>query len=230
VYVAPMSESLVAVRDHREAVIARISDAYANDLIDVDELDRRLDLAHAAKTIAELDLLVADLAPPTTALVPAGNHAIDDPQRPASKRLRVIMGSVERRSRWTVPRTMNVSVLWGNVELDFRDASIGSGVTTIDVRVVMGNLELILPPWLAIDVDASSFAGSVEERHRMPSDVDETRPMLRIIGTVWFGNLEIVTRLPGETEHDARKRERRERKQRRQELRAGSPRALPPPR
>jgi hypothetical protein len=222
-----MAQSLVALRERRELVITQLSDAYANDLIDVDELDRRLDLAHSVSTVAELDALVADLAPvQSTALVPVGSHAIDDPQRPESKQLRVILSSVERRSQWTVPRTMRVNVLWGHAELDFRDASLGPGVTTIEVRVLMGNLELILPPWLAIDVDATSVAGSVEERHRIPSDPDPTRPMLRITGSVWFGNLEIATRLPGETERDARKRERRERKAR--QLREAAPRRLPP--
>jgi hypothetical protein len=210
-----MPESLVALRDRREQVIARLSEAYAADLVDVDELDRRLDLAHGATTIAELDALVADLAPasaPTTALATTGPKAIDDPARVDRKRLRCVMSSIERKSRWLVPRELDVRVFWGAVELDFREASLGPGVTTIDVRVTMGNLELILPPWLAIDVDVLSFAGSVEERHRVPREPDPSAPLLRVVGRVRFGNLEIVTRLPGETGRDARKRERRERR------------------
>jgi hypothetical protein len=223
-----MSESLVALRDRREQVIARLSDAYAADLFEVEELERRLDLAHNARTVAELDQLTADLAAPTpttsTALVPASPLAIDDPMRVDYKRLRVVMSSVERRGRWTVPKQLAVRTFWGNVELDFRDASLGAGITTIHVRATMANVEIILPPNLAIDVDVSSFAGNVEERHRVPPDLDPSRPMLRIVGKVRFGNLEISTRLPGETEYDERRRERRERKQ----LREASRRALPP--
>jgi cell wall-active antibiotic response 4TMS protein YvqF/uncharacterized protein DUF1707 len=225
-----MSESLVALRDRREAVIARLSDAYAADLFEVDELERRLDLAHSARTVADLDKLVSDLAlakvepAATTALVPASPTAIDDPLRVDFKRLRVIMSSVERRGRWTVPKQLAVRTFWGNVELDFRDASLGPGITTIHVRATMANVEIILPPNLAIDVDVSSFAGNVEERHRVPPDLDPTRPMLRIVGRVRFGNLEISTRLPGETERDERRRDRAERRQ----LREARRRALPP--
>lgn len=220
-----MAESLVALRDRREQVIARLSDGYAQDLFDVDELERRLDLAHGARGVAELDALVADLAPSTsTALVVAGPTAIDDPERATHKPMRVIFGSVERRGRWTVPQQLDLRVLWGNAELDFRDASIGRGVTTIHVRVLMGNLEIVLPPNLAIDVDVSSFAGAVTERHRVPPDADPARPVIRIVGSVRLGNLEITTRLPGETARDAHRRERRERKQ----LRRAEPRALPP--
>jgi predicted membrane protein len=123
-----------------------------------------------------------------------------------------------------VPRKLDLRVFWGNAELDFRDASLGAGVTTIDVRVFMGNVEVVLPPNLSIEVDVSSFAGAVTERHRVPPDADPARPQIRIVGSVRFGNLEITTRLPGESARDAHRRERRERRQ----LRGRDPRALPP--
>lgn len=222
-----MAESLVALRDRREQVISRLSDGYARDVFDVDELERRLDLAHRARSVAELDALVDDLRDlpvASTALVPAGPTAIDDPERVDAKKLRVIMSAVERRGRWSVPRSLDLRVFWGNAELDFRDASLAAGTTTIHVRVFMGNFELILPPNLAIDVDVSSFAGSVTERHRVPPDADPARPVIRVVGRVMFGNVEITTRLPGETARDAHRREKRERKQ----LRDGAARALPP--
>ena len=228
-----MTESLIALRDRREQVIARLSECFATDVLEIDELERRLDLAHGARSVADLDLLVADLAPaaltkagaePSTALVPVTSRAIDDPNRPQAKKLRVMLSSVERRGRWTVPSELRLRVFWGNAELDFRDASLGAGVTTIDLGVTMGNVEIILPPHLAIDVDVSCFAGNVEERHRVPPDLDPSRPVLRVTGAVRFGNLEISTRLPGETSSDARRREKRERKQ----LRRAEPKALPP--
>jgi len=223
-----MAESLVALRDRREQVISRLSDGYAGDVFDVDELERRLDLAHGARSVAELDRLVDDLgglapAAASTALVAVGPTAIDDPERAETKRLRVVMSSIERRGRWAVPRRLDLRAFWGNVELDFRDASLAAGVTTIHVSVVMANVEVILPPNLSIDVDVSSFAGAVTERHRVPPDADPGRPQIRIVGTVRFGNLEVTTRLPGETARDAIRREKRERKQLR-----GATKALPP--
>jgi hypothetical protein len=119
-------------------------------------------------------------------------------------------------------------VFWGNAELDFREASMGPGITVLDVRVTMANLEIILPPRLAIDVDVSSMLGNVEERHRAPAEPDPARPILRVTGSVFMGNVEVSTRLPGESNWDARRRERRERKQQRKELRAAERRALPP--
>jgi hypothetical protein len=101
---------------------------------------------------------------------------------------------------------------------------------------------VVLPPNLAIEVDVSSFAGAVTERHRVPPDDDPGRPQIRIVGTVRFGNLDIMTRLPGESARDAYRRERRARKElreserdadrferrERRQLRRASRRALPP--
>jgi hypothetical protein len=219
-----MPDSLVALRDRRSQVIAQLSEGYASDLLDVDELDRRLDLAHGARTLAELDALVDDLGAATSkALVQTASTAIDDPQRAASSKLRVIFGSVQRRGRWSVSNRVNVSVLFGDTELDFREASLGPGVTTIDIGVNFGNLEVVVPPWLAVDVDVSSMFGNVEERHRVPPHSEPGQPVLRFVGVVRFGNLEISTRLPGETARDARRREKGERKRLQRE-----PKALPP--
>jgi hypothetical protein len=226
-----MAESLVALRDRRAAVVTRLSDAYAADLFDVDELDRRLDLAHSVRTVAELDTLTEDLGEPTTSLVLASSMQVaDDANRPPTKRLRVIMSSVEREGRWIVPKETAMRIFWGTAALDFREASLAPGTTTIDVRITMGNLELILPPELAIDVDVSSVMGSVEQRHRQPVEPDPSRPMLRVTGRVLMGNLEITTLLPGETKRDGMRRDRDKRRDKRRALRDArrGRRALPP--
>jgi hypothetical protein len=199
------------VRERRERVIARLTECYERDLLDVDELDRLLDLAHAASTTAELDSLVAGLGEGPASLAPLCPHATNDPARLEKKYLTVMFSHVERTGRWVVPRTLVTRSLFGNVVLDFRDASIGPGTTTLDVSSSFGTIELLLPPWLAIDVEVASIGGAVEERHRISRDPDPTEPVLYVTGIVRFGNLCISTRLPGETRNEARRREQRER-------------------
>jgi hypothetical protein len=91
----------------------------------------------------------------------------------------------------------------------------------------MGNLEIIVPPTLATDVDVSSFMASVEARHRAPAEPDPQRPLLRVTGSVLMGNVEVRTRLPGESQWGARRRERRERRAERKALRKAERKALP---
>src|SRR5262245_45973995 len=50
----------------REQIIARLSDGFANDLIDVDEFERRVTVAQRSEVLSEIQALVADLPAPAT--------------------------------------------------------------------------------------------------------------------------------------------------------------------
>ena len=172
-----MSNTLLA--DRRDNVIEQLSTGYAGNAFDVDELERRLALAHAARTSAELDVLVTDLVPTsaTSAVVPA-------------KRLNAVLGAIERVGPWTVPAQLAARALWGSIVLDLREAVLGSGVTTIDVRCTMGNVEIVVPPTVTVDIDVSSFLGNVEERTERAA---KGGAVVRIVGRVRLGNLEVST-------------------------------------
>lgn len=215
-------ENLVALRDRREEVIARLTDAFAADLYDVEEFDRRIDLAHRAKSIVELDDLVVDLAAPTTALAARPVEAIDRADRPAKKRNVAIFGGFEKKGRWTVPRKMRVVCVFGGAELDFREADFAPGVTELHITAVFGGCDILVPPQLAVECDASAVMGGFEEINRGHTP-DPGRALLRITGLAVFGGVSIETRLPGESRRAAKKRARAERK-----ALAGGGKALPP--
>jgi uncharacterized protein DUF1707/cell wall-active antibiotic response 4TMS protein YvqF len=183
----------LALPEHRDRVIEQLSAGFAGDRLDVDELERRVALAHAAETPAALDALVTDLVPARMALVPA-------------KRMRVVLGSVERTGAWSVPAHLAARVLWGNLVLDLREAMLAPGVTTLDLSVTMGNVEIIVGPNTAVDLDASSWLGNVEDRTERSATATS---VVRIAGRVSLGNLEVSTLLRGETRRDGRRRRRR---------------------
>lgn len=202
--------SLVAVRARREELIQLLSDSFANDLIDLDEFESRLSRAHAAETIAALDALAADLVPlppssPSVALAPL---KIETALTAPTKRIRSLFGNVERRGAWVVPGALGVKATFGNVELDFRDARFSTPVTEIDARVLFGNLEIIVPPHLAVQCEGSSVFGNIES-HGASAVADPDRPVLRILGSAVFGNIEVQARLPGESASDAHRRQKR---------------------
>jgi hypothetical protein len=180
----------------RDAIIDRLSTDYANGAFEIDELERKLALVHTAQTPAELEALVPEAR--TTALV-------------ASQRLRVVMGSIERTGPWAVPQHLSARVLWGNLLVDLRTARLAPG-TTIEVDVTMGNVEVLVPPGVDVEVDASSFMGNVEDHTERSYS---TGNVVRIVGRVKLGNLEVSTRRPGETRRDARRRRRADRRARR---------------
>jgi signal transduction histidine kinase len=111
--------------------------------------------------------------------------------------LRVVMGSIERRGPWTVPRDLAIRVLFGNAELDLRDAVLEPGTTTFTVHVSMGNLELIVPPELPVELDIESVTGNVTD-WRKPGVRDPERK-LRVTGRVKMSNCEVIGLAPGQT-------------------------------
>ena len=222
----PVAENLIALRDRRDAVIAALTDHFSKDVLDLDELDRRIDLAHRAVTVAELDALVDDLAPlpAATALAASPTPEVALDRYPDRKRLLCILGGVDKKGRWTVPRALRVVCFWGGATLDFRDAELARGVTELRVTCVMGSCHIIVPPWLAVEIDGTAILGGFDEMDRGHSAPDPGRALLRIRGLCVMGGFSCETRLPGESGRQARKRIKRER---RRELADGSQRALP---
>jgi signal transduction histidine kinase len=118
-----------------------------------------------------------------------------------TEQLRVVMGSIERRGPWTVPQDLAIRVLFGNCELDLRNAALQAGTTTFTVHVTMGNLEVIVPPDVPVDLDVASVTGNVTDWRKPGARTDG--PRLRITGKVKAGNCQVISLAPGQTHHDA---------------------------
>ncbi|WAS95176.1 DUF1707 SHOCT-like domain-containing protein [Nannocystis punicea] len=204
----------------REQARAHLGDGYAQDLIDQDTLDERLEAVERAGTVAEIDALTADLRPaPTAALVPA-EAALAVPA--TSSRLRALFSSIDRTGAWHVAQRTHVRVVFGNATLDLRQAVLPGGPIELDLHVVFGNLDLIIPPGWQLDNDCGAILGSVEQLSGPPPP-GKAGQILRLRGRVIFGSLTIHERLPGESAWTARKRRKREHKA----LAQRSARALP---
>jgi Domain of unknown function (DUF1707) len=206
----PPTESLIALRDRREAAIQRLSDGFVSDLLPVESFEDRLARVHAATTLAQIEAVVADLQPlpagtTSTALAPL---AVNPGLAVTTTRLRALLGNVERGGGWVVPARLEVRVTFGNAELDFREARFTAPVTELAASVFCGNLEILVPPQLAVDCEGSSVLGNVEN-HGSGAVGDPDRPLLRIRGRAVLGNIEVHTRFPGESAQQWARRHRR---------------------
>ena len=217
--------TLTRARGSRERVIAALSDHFAHDLLDVDEFERRITLAHTSESPEEIDALLADMptiAPSTpTAASPRGAPAlVPSAQVQPEQTVLAVMGGVERRGSWNIPRRLRVVAMMGGAHLDLREARFPPGPVDIDVFALMGGVEIIVPPGLAIETHGSAIMGGFQEVNRAPAHPDADAPLVRVHGLVMMGGVDIRMRLPGETGRDAHRRQRRELKAQRQERRA----------
>jgi hypothetical protein len=214
------------LKQRREQIIAVLCDHFARDHLELEEFEARLDRAHRAATLADLDALTQDLpavrqpaaeaAPRRDALARTGSAALD--ALAATRTMLAIMGGVERKGRWTPARRNLIVAVMGGAELDFREVLLPPGTTEVHVFCMMGGVEIIVPPGLA--VDASGFAimgGFGHSAERRGSDPDA--PVLRVTGFCLMGGVEVIERLPGESAGDARRRQKEERRQLREQRR-----------
>lgn len=141
--------------DSRARAIRLLTDRYADDSLTEDEFEWRLAHLAAANTPASLDALVADLTSPSVqfAAYPAAALTSD------YGKLTSIMSHEHRTGQWAVPRLFEVRAVMAEVKLDFRYARIPV-LCTIDIRAVMANVQLILPPDLTLDFELGSFMSS----------------------------------------------------------------------
>jgi hypothetical protein len=205
----------VALRHRREVTITELCEHFARDHIEADDLERLIDRAHAAKSLVELDALLTGLPsldepPPrpteeTVAL--AHSHLAGDHQFVIA-----LMGGAMRKGPWSPARNVYVTTFMGGASLDFREASLDSGVTEVYVLAIMGGVEIIVPPGLQVESSGIGIMGGFDHGRGATRNPDPNAPILRISGLALMGGVEIKEREPGETEKDHRLRRRMERR------------------
>jgi len=220
----------------RQATIDRLCERFAEDRLSMPDFERRLDLAHRATTTRQLAALVAGF--PATAQQPSGGGPaaatparrtlpadVVPPERvPGRQFMAGVLGASTRAGAWIAPREIYALALMGGVELDFREAGFGPGVTEVTVFALWGGVDIIVPPGLQVECSGAGIMGAFERTPDELADApvassDPGSPVLRVNGVALMGGVDVSTRLPGEREKDAARRRKLARKARRKELR-----------
>jgi len=210
---APSPPGLVA---EREKVIARLSEAFAQDRLDMDELERRMTLAHERDTIASINQLVDDLAEAEGDV--RAQALARSSESPEYDEIIAIFGGNQFSGPRPLPRRLKIKAVFGGVQLDLREAIFPDGVIEVQVKAVFGGVQIIVPPTLAVECHGVAILGGFEGLHRAPANTDPSSPLLRVRGQVVFGGVQIETRLPGEALH--RHHHRHDHREERHALRA----------
>jgi hypothetical protein len=164
----PRPHDLRASDDDRERVVAVLTAALADGRLDIQEHGIRLERAYSARTLGDLAGLTEDL-------VAADHQPIRLDHR------RAVAGFMTRQSRsgrWVVPDSFPVTVLFGEVVLDLREAVLQSQRVTVYATLLGGRLELIVPEGLTVELTGPATPGSKRSHQAAPaaSQPRETGP------------------------------------------------------
>jgi hypothetical protein len=151
----------------RQAVLELLKEAYAHDQLDAEEYERRAELAVAARTIEELDRIVADFPAdirPAAAALPASEAEIDRLDGLSAPTEVTVFGDQRIVAvRGEPPLQRSVSLL-GDVVLDLRPLSGQGGVYLIKIVSGIGDTKIIVPPGTVVESRHLSVLGDKAKR------------------------------------------------------------------
>lgn len=214
---------VLEVDEAREKAIDLLSECFARDMLSVEDFERRVSLAHAAASMAELGAAIdgvgsSGIAAAKAAGLPAEAQrrapaAAPSEVQPADRAV-AVFGETKRAGQWVPARRTTVAAVMGSATIDLREARLRPGTTTVTAVAFMGSVEILVPPGLHVQCAGSAVFGSFERRDSSPAPVDVGESMVRVDGVAVFGSVEIETRLVDESRKEAKRRRRLERKRR----------------
>ena len=161
----------------RDATVDQLREAAAAGRLTPEELTDRIAAAPNAVTRSELVPLTTDLP------VAVGRSRSE----PSDVRK---VGDIKRKGVWLVPAQCRVRSCFGSVSVDLCEATVTAQELRIDARTPFGNMVLLVPEGVDVDVDvrANALIGKLtqEQSHavRGAARVTLTR------GT-WFGDVKV---------------------------------------
>ena len=200
----------------RERVAQVLHTALAEGRLTVAELQERLDIVYAAKTLGELEPVTLDL-PGHTDLVPkapAGPAWPSAPTAPAgpvrltknppatpdgrvggtatSAAAFALMSGATRKGPWVIPAQFTAVALMGGVDLDLTQAFLAEREVTITAVAIMGGIDIVVPDDLTVIVSGIGFMGAFEDNAQVQGTPGG--PVVRINGVALMGGVDVHRR------------------------------------
>jgi hypothetical protein len=147
-----MSEppDLRASDSDRERIVERLREHAVEGRLTLEEFTERMAATYRARTSGELEELTRDL--------PSPRASVTSRRRP-TRFLFSIFGSTEREGRIRMPRRASCFTLFGNIDLDLRQATLDQEVITIVAYGMFGAIDIYVPKeWRSTSTASRSSA------------------------------------------------------------------------
>ncbi|MFG2096645.1 DUF1707 domain-containing protein [Streptomyces sp. NPDC048612] len=225
-----MTEDLPELRasdTDRERVAEILRDALTEGRLAMEEFDERLEAAYKARTYGELEPLTADL--PAAAQAPAPLSLRKESGAPARWAERIVSGGqgssvgfslmsgFQRKGRWTIGRRFTAACVMGGGEIDLREANFAGPEVVISCWVLMGGVNIVVPPGVEVDVRGLGIMGGFDARED-GTPGEPGAPRVVVTGLALMGGVGVERKLPRAERRRLKEERRRLKEDGRKEL------------
>ncbi|MEU0481691.1 DUF1707 domain-containing protein [Streptosporangium sp. NPDC006013] len=175
----------------REAAVEWLRVASVEGRLTLGELTERTEAAYTALTQAELAVLTADLPGGHPAPAPAYPPAEAERGGAARRWFVAVMGSSKRRGTWRIDKPLGAVAVMGDVVLDLRQAEVRTGVVDIMATAVMGDVKIIVPDGVDVELDGIAIMGD-KKVQVIEAPPGTNVPIVRVKAYVLMGDIKVV--------------------------------------
>jgi class 3 adenylate cyclase len=176
----------------RERVVNRLKTGCEEGRLTLDEFSERVAATYAARTEAELSVVVADLPPTGADLVPATTTTAP-PGRRATRWTVGIMSGARQRGRYRLHGKTNAVAFWGGCELDLRSAEVEGAEVEINAVAVMGGVDIVVPEGIAVELTGFAIFGARSLRVK-DVPVLSGSPVIRVRAFALMGGITVKSK------------------------------------
>ncbi|WP_399928955.1 DUF1707 domain-containing protein [Streptomyces kanamyceticus] len=195
---AEESGSLRASDADRDRTADILREAMAEGRLTAEEHADRVEGVYGAKTLGELEPLIADLpaahgrsAGPSSGYAPAPAPGRPSPGAVppvADENLVAVLSGSVRKGRWRVGRRTHAYAIFGSVEIDLSEAIFEHRQVLIKAVAIFGSVEIRVPENVSLRGSGAGVLGSVEVDTLDSPDQDA--PVVFVDGTAILGSVE----------------------------------------
>jgi Domain of unknown function (DUF1707)/Cell wall-active antibiotics response 4TMS YvqF len=172
-------ERVRASDNEREAAVERLRTASAEGRLTFEELTARTTAAYSAQTRGELARVTADL-PEETSRAPAVQKR--------TQRLVSLFADVRRTGWWRAEGTVAPMSLFGDIDLDLRQAAVPSDVA-INAVAPFGDIEVVVPDGVTVQLAGFTVFGRKKVDVRPVPSARSAPVVVRIQAISVFGSV-----------------------------------------
>ncbi|MGA2528832.1 MAG: DUF1707 domain-containing protein [Acidimicrobiales bacterium] len=136
----------------RDRVVTLLRDHCADGRLTLDEFSERTGAALSARTQAELDAVLVGLPALST-------PSVELPRRRPRRWIVAVMSESESKGRWRLSGHTAVVAVMGRCHIDLSRAEIEGPETVITAVGIMGDIEIVAPEGIEVEVTGLSLMG-----------------------------------------------------------------------